>query len=49
VLIWDVLERLRGLGVDSVTEIDTEPETTTFRLPPELVRNAGALLDDQRH
>jgi 4-hydroxy-3-methylbut-2-enyl diphosphate reductase len=35
-LVQQVLERLRALGVHSVTEMRGERETTTFRLPPEL-------------
>ena len=38
VLVDHVIERLRVLGVDSVTTIDGVEETTTFRLPAELDR-----------
>jgi 4-hydroxy-3-methylbut-2-enyl diphosphate reductase len=35
-LVQEVLARLRELGVRSVREMDGEPESITFRLPPEL-------------
>ncbi len=35
-LVQAVLSRLRELGVDSVTEMNGKPETTTFQLPEEL-------------
>ena len=35
-LVQQVLARLRELGVESVTEMDGERETVTFRLPEEL-------------
>ena len=38
VLVQEVLDRLRQFGVDSVTEMDAAPETTTFRLPVALTR-----------
>jgi 4-hydroxy-3-methylbut-2-enyl diphosphate reductase len=37
-LVQQVLARLRELGVTSVTEMDGERETITFRLPEELTR-----------
>jgi len=37
-LVQQVLARLRELGVTSVTEMDGERETITFRLPDELTR-----------
>ncbi len=33
VLVQGVLDRLRSYGVQSVREMDAEPETTTFRIP----------------
>ncbi len=41
VLVQGILERLRELGVDQVREIEGEPETTVFRMPPELERLAS--------
>jgi 4-hydroxy-3-methylbut-2-en-1-yl diphosphate reductase len=35
-LVQEVLERLRELGVRSVVEMEGEPESIVFRLPPEL-------------
>ncbi len=35
-LVQQVLERLRGLGVRSLSQMPGERETITFRLPPEL-------------
>ena len=35
-LVQEVLERLRQLGVQAVTELAGEPETITFKLPEEL-------------
>jgi 4-hydroxy-3-methylbut-2-enyl diphosphate reductase len=36
-LVREVLAHLRQLGVESVTEMNGEPETITFKLPDELV------------
>ena len=41
VLVQRILERLRALGVESVEELEGQPETTVFRLPPELERMAA--------
>lgn len=38
VLVQEVLARLERSGLVGVTEMDGEPETTTFRLPPSLTR-----------
>jgi 4-hydroxy-3-methylbut-2-enyl diphosphate reductase len=40
-LVQEVLERLRALGVRAVREMEGEPESITFRLPPELEARAG--------
>ena len=36
VLVREIIERLRELGVESVVESEGEIETTVFRMPPEL-------------
>ena len=41
-LVQEVLERLRALGVRSVREMEGEPESITFRLPPELESRAAS-------
>lgn len=41
VLVQGILGRLRELGVDDVRELAGEPETTVFRMPPELERLAS--------
>ena len=41
-LVQQVLGRLRGLGVRSVTELDGEPETITFKLPEQLTPGTTA-------
>jgi 4-hydroxy-3-methylbut-2-enyl diphosphate reductase len=35
-LVQKILERLKGLGVDSVREMEGESETVVFQMPPEL-------------
>jgi 4-hydroxy-3-methylbut-2-en-1-yl diphosphate reductase len=45
VLVDDVIERLRTLGVRTVSTIDGVHETTTFRLPTELSRARVAELE----
>jgi 4-hydroxy-3-methylbut-2-enyl diphosphate reductase len=45
VLVEDVIERLRNLGVRTVSTIDGVHETTTFRLPVELTRTRVAELE----
>jgi 4-hydroxy-3-methylbut-2-en-1-yl diphosphate reductase len=45
VLVEDVIERLRNLGVRTVSTIDGVHETTTFRLPAELTRTRVAELE----
>ncbi|HQU16723.1 MAG: 4-hydroxy-3-methylbut-2-enyl diphosphate reductase [Chromatiales bacterium 21-64-14] len=41
VLVQAVLERLRSYGVDHVIEMESERETTTFRLPVALLRKTS--------
>jgi 4-hydroxy-3-methylbut-2-en-1-yl diphosphate reductase len=38
VVVQEVLEKLRSIGVGTVTEMEAEAETTTFRLPAVLTR-----------
>ena len=38
VLVQEVLERLKKFGVEKVVEMDAEPESVTFRLPPGLIK-----------
>lgn len=38
VLVREIIERLRELGVESVVESEGEIETTVFRMPPELAQ-----------
>ena len=45
VLVEDVIERLRKLGVRTVSTIDGVHETTTCRLPVELTRPRVAELE----
>ena len=47
VLVDEVIERLRQLGVRSLTTIDGVQETTTFRLPPELDLPAAGVADSE--
>jgi len=42
VLVQEVLSKLARSGLASVMEMDSEPETTTFRLPATLLKSAGA-------
>ena len=37
-LVREVLDRLRELGVQRVSELQGEPENTVFKMPPELAR-----------
>ncbi len=46
VLVDQVIERLRGLGIRSVSTIDGVKETTTFRLPAELALPATGDLEE---
>ena len=42
VLVDEVVERLRALGANVVTEMDGEDESVSFRLPVSLLRDAAA-------
>lgn len=41
VLVQEVLDGLKRIGVNRVVEVDAEPEGVTFRLPTSLLKNRG--------
>ncbi len=47
VLVQGVLDRLRSYGVESVREMDAEPETTTFRIPVVLSSKKSQIKQNQ--